>query len=99
MLILLILFTLDVVEDGNTSSHNSPAEKTDIKTSTSEDDKSSPSREVNLDSLWPYPQQLTLIKGSCYFPEAYLSVRILKNGEEGNILFHSCQVVRHYATL
>lgn len=78
----------DVVEDGNTSSHNSPAEKTDIKTSTSEDDKSSPSREVNLDSLWPYPQQLTLIKGSCYFPEAYLSVRILKNGEEDPHYIH-----------
>ena len=40
-------------------------------------------RELDLTLLWPYPQQLTLIKGNRYFPEAYINIRILTQGEEG----------------
>lgn len=69
----------DFIERDRTSSSSSLGGE---KVSTSEDDKNTFSRELDLDLLWPYPQQLTLIKGSCYFPEAYLSIRILTQGNE-----------------
>ena len=88
MLKRLLPLTLDIVNDSNTSSLNSLAEsKTDVQIPNSEDDKNTSARELDLAALWPYPQQLTLIKGSHYFPEAYLSIRIVMKGEEGNVLF------------
>lgn len=79
----------DIVNDSNTSSLSSLAEsKTDVQIPNSEDDKNTSARELDLAALWPYPQQLTLIKGSHYFPEAYLSIRIVMKGEEDPHYIH-----------
>ena len=67
----------DVAEHENNSSHTSG--------STEEhkvEENKSKQRELELDLLWPYPQQLTLIKGGCYFPEAYLSINILTGTDQ-----------------
>ena len=76
---------VDVTCQDSTSSVSSLGYE--VNTSDKEGKESLP--ELDLTLLWPYPQQLTLIKGSRYFPEAYLSVRILTQGQEGTTNIHS----------
>ena len=72
----------DVVDRGSNSSLSSLGEtKNDTKITENEEAQSA--RELDLTLLWPYPQQLTLIKGNRYYPEAYLSIRILTHEGEG----------------
>ncbi|XP_028398813.1 uncharacterized protein LOC114522343 [Dendronephthya gigantea] len=71
----------DVVDRDSISSLSSLGEtKSDVKIT--ENGEAESAREIDLTLLWPYPQQLTLIKGSRYYPEAYLSIRILTHKDE-----------------
>lgn len=78
---------VDVADRGSTSSLSSLGEsRSEVKITNNEEKESS--RELDLIMLWPYPQQLTLIKGNRYYPEACLSIRILNKGEEDPHIVH-----------
>ncbi len=81
-----------MADRGSTSSLGSLGEsKSDVKIMTSSNEEEEESaRELDLTLLWPYPQQLTLIRGSRYYPEAYLSIRIMTQGEEGKNVCTRC---------
>jgi hypothetical protein len=84
---IVCIFPVDVPDRGSTSSLSSLGEsKSETKTTAGEETGNL--HELDLTALCPYPQQLTLIKGHRYYPGAYLSIRILTQGEEGMNVVH-----------